>query len=59
MKRTMLAVGVAVLVSMMLVPDLRWADCTVCVVVGRHRFNPFDGRMQSDTRSSTAAHIRL
>ena len=31
------------LVSMMLVPDLYWAGCTVCVVVGRHRFNPFDG----------------
>jgi uncharacterized membrane protein len=34
---------VAVLVSVMVVPGLCWVDCTLCVVVGRHRFNPFDG----------------
>ena len=33
----------AVLVFMIVVPDLCWVDCTLCVVVGRHRFNPFDG----------------
>lgn len=28
---------------MMVVLDLCWVDCTLCVVVGRHRFNPLDG----------------
>ena len=41
MKRTLLAVGVAVLVSTMLVPDMYWRSCTVCVVVGRSGFTPF------------------
>ena len=41
MKRTLLAVGVAVLVSMMLVPDVRSYGCTLCVVAGGYAFKPF------------------
>jgi hypothetical protein len=41
MKRTLLAVGVAVLVSLMFVPDQDWLGCKICVVVDRSVFAPF------------------
>ena len=45
MKRTLLAAGVAVLVSIMLVPDLRWEGCKAWVVVGRHGYTRSSGRV--------------
>jgi hypothetical protein len=41
MKLTLLAIGVAVLVSLMFVPDTDWPGCTICVVVGDSGFTPF------------------
>jgi hypothetical protein len=42
MKRTLLAVGVAVLVSLMFVPEGEdWQGCTICVVVNGSGFAPF------------------
>jgi hypothetical protein len=42
MKRTLLAVGLAVLVSLMFVPEGEaWQGCTICVVVNGSGFAPF------------------